>query len=146
MPVAVPPALQSIAALFEGRSEFERRDLLLHYAAGAAGYAPRPGEEFDLTDLRHDPACADTVGIHLRLTNGGCQFRVTLGPNVQVLTRALTAILCEGFSGASPREVLVLPLHFVEQIAGANLSRLRSRSVHYILLRMKEAAGRILDK
>lgn len=141
---AVPPALQSIAALFAGRSESERRELLLHYAAGAARHAPQPGEVFHIEDLRHDAAeCADQVGIHVRLADGGCHFRVTLGPEVQTLTRALAAILCEGLAGATPADVLALPESFVDAIVGATLIRLRSRTVYYIVRRMKEAVQQV---
>jgi cysteine desulfuration protein SufE len=139
MPRSVPPALQSIAALFEKCSDSERRELLLHYAAGAGRYAPDAGETFDVSDLRHDPECADQVGVHLRVTDGACQFNITLGPDVQTLTRALAAILCEGLAEASPDEVAALPESFLEEIAGCALTRLRRRSIHYLLRRMKEA-------
>ena len=95
-------------------------------------------------DLRHDDAeCADEVGVHLRVADGRCHFRVTTGPDVQTLTRALAAILCEGLDGASPAQVLALPESVVEEIAGAVLIRLRSRTVYYILRRMKEAAAKV---
>jgi cysteine desulfuration protein SufE len=142
MPRGVPPALQSIAALFAGRSESERRELLLHYAAGIARHAPRTNETYAVSDLRHDDAeCADEVGIHLRLAGGRCHFRVTTGPEVQTLTRALAVILCEGLEAAPPAEVLALPESVVEEIVGAVLIRLRSRTVYYMLRRMKEAVA-----
>jgi len=143
-PRGVPPALQSIAALFAGRSESERRELLLHYAGGAGRHTPRPDEHYAVSDLRHDDAeCADVVGVYLRAAGDGrCHFRVAMGPEVQTLTRALAAILCEGLDGATPAEVLALPEAIVEDFAGAVLLRLRSRTVYYILRRMKEAAGK----
>ena len=143
MPVCrgVPPALQSITALFSGRSDSERRELLLHYAAGISRHAARADETYSVTDLRHDAECADEVGIHLRIADERCHFRVTTGPEVQTLTRALAAILCEGLDGASPAEVLALPESIVEEIAGTVLIRLRSRTVYYILRRMKEAVA-----
>ena len=135
-----PPRLQAIADLFAGLTESARRELLIHYAAGAARFAPQPGELFDVEDVRHDAECTDKVGIHLRLADG-CRFRVTLGPEVQTLTRALSAILCEGLDALPPAEVLAVPESYVDAVAGANLVRLRSRTVYYILRRMKEAAG-----
>jgi cysteine desulfuration protein SufE len=146
MPRTVPPALQSIAALFEKCSESERRELLLHYAATAGRFAPRPDESFDVSDLRHDPECADKVGIHLRMVDGSCHFRIAPGPEVQTLTRALAAILCEGLEGARPDEVLSLPDAFPEEIAGSTLTRLRFRTVPYILHRMKEAVSGLLQR
>lgn len=138
----MPPALQSIVALFTGRSDSERRELLLHYAAGITRHAPRGDEIYSVTDLRHDDTeCADEVGVYLRVTEGRCRFRVTTGAKVQTLTRALAAILCEGLENASPAEVQSLPESVVEEIVGAALIRLRSRTVYYILRRMKEAAA-----
>ena len=135
-----PPRLQAIADLFAGLTESARRELLIHYAAGCARHAPQPDEMFDIEDVRHDAECTDKVGIHLRIA-GGCHFRVTLGPEVQTLTRALAAILCDGFDSLPPAEVAALPDSFVDAIVGTTLIRLRSRTVYYILSRMKEAAG-----
>lgn len=137
-----PPALQALVDLFAGLSESERRELLIHYARGSCRHAPQPGEVFDLEDVRHDAECTDTVGIHLRISGGGrCHFRITLGPEVQTLTRALSSILCEGLDGTPASDVVRLPDTFIEQIVGATLVRLRSRTVYYVLNRMKEAAN-----
>ena len=138
----VPPALESILSLFAGRGESERRELLLHYAAGVARHAARPGEVYAVSDLRHDAECSDAVGIHLRMENGCCHFRVTLGPEVQTLTQALASILCEGLDGAPPAAVLALTESVVDSIAGVTMVRLRSRTVYYILRRMQEAVRR----
>ena len=137
-----PPRLQAIADLFAGLTESARRELLIHYAAGVARFAPQPGERFDIEDVRHDAECTDKVGIHLRITDG-CHFRVTLGPEVQTLTRALAAILCEGLDSLAPPDARALPESYVDAVVGAELIRLRSRTVYYILRRMKEAAGRV---
>ena len=138
-----PPRLQAIADLFAGLTESARRELLIHYAAGAARYAPQPGETFDIEDMRHDAECTDKVGIHLRI-HDGCHFRVTLGPEVQTLTRALSAILCEGLDGLPPAEVAALPESIVDAIVGTELVRLRSRTVYYIVRRLKEAARAVI--
>jgi len=135
-----PPRLQAIADLFAGLTESARRELLIHYAAGTARHAPQPGEAFDIEDVRHDTECTDKVGIHLRVSDG-CHFRVTLGPEVQTLTRALTSILCEGLDSLPPADVLALSESFVNAIVGTELIRLRSRTVYYIVRRMKEAVG-----
>ena len=138
-----PPRLQAIADLFAELTEPARRELLIHYAAGAARYSPQPGETFDIHDVRHDAECTDKVGIHLRI-HDGCHFRVTLGPEVQTLTRALAAILCEGLDGLLPAEVVAVPDSFVNSVVGTELVRLRSRTVYYIVRRLKEAAGAVL--
>ena len=65
---------------------------------------PREGEKFDLEDVRKDEECADTVGVYLHVDEKGkAHIRMTLGPEVQTLTRAMTAILCKGLEGARRR-------------------------------------------
>ena len=84
-----PAPLQALVDLFSGLCENERRELLIHYAGGSVRHAPRQGEVFDIEESRKDAECTDTVGIHVRVDGGGrCHFRVTLGPEVQTLTRA----------------------------------------------------------
>ncbi len=138
----MPPHLAEIVALFENLSDEEKRENLIAYADGAAGCAPKPGDSFDLEDTRKDEECTDTVGVFLRVEpkSRAMHFRVNLGPQVQTLTRAMTAILCQGLDGATPEEVLEVPQDFVPQIVGGQLVRLRSHTVYYILTRMKSAA------
>ena len=136
----MPPALFEIVDLFEHLPEAERRSLLVHYAEAAKNCAPRPGESFDLEDVRKDEECTDTVGIHLRVDDQGkAHFRVSLGPEVQTLTRAMTSILCKGLEGSTPRLILDLEADFVPRIIGADLIRQRSQTVYYVLGRMKGA-------
>lgn len=113
--------------------------MLINFADGAVRQAPQEGEVFDLEDVRKDEDCTDTVGIFLRVQDGGCHFRITLGPQVQTLTRAMTTILCQGLNGSAPDEVMDVPADFVPRIVGAELVRLRSQTVYYVLGRMKAA-------
>lgn len=137
----LPPKLAEIIELFEVLSDAEKREMLISYADGAPLQAPRDGEVFDLEDVRKDEECTDTVGIFLRVgERDATQFRVTLGPHVQTLTRAMTSILCKGLEGLTPAEILDVPADFVPRIVGADLVRQRSQTVYYILTRMKSAA------
>ncbi len=136
----MPPALADIVALLENLPEGERRGLLVDYAENARHCAPQPDETFDLEDIRKDEECTDTVGIHLRVDDHNhAFFRVSLGAEVQTLTRAMTAILCKGLNGASPEDVLALEADFVPRLVGADLVRQRSQTVYYVLGRMKAA-------
>jgi cysteine desulfuration protein SufE len=136
----LPAKLQQIVDLFAVLGEEERRENLIAYAGQAARCGPREGETFDLEDVRKDEECTDTVGIFLRLgEGGGVTFRVTLGEKVQTLTKAMTAILCRGLDGCTLEEVLDLPGDFVPQIVGGQLVRIRSQTVYYVLGRMKGA-------
>ena len=135
-----PGTLDSIVSLFENLPDDEKRSLLITYAEGTAACEPKEGETFDLEDTRKDEECTDTVGIFLRLdADGGSHFRVTLGPQVQTLTKAMTSILCKGLDGVPPQEILDCASDFVPKIIGAELVRQRSQTVYYVLTRMKSA-------
>jgi SufE protein probably involved in Fe-S center assembly len=139
---AYPPNLAEIVEFFDALSEDEKRENLIAYADSAAACAPKEGEAFDLEDTRKDEECTDTVGVFLRVDpeTRATHFRITLGPQVQTLTRAMTSILCKGLDGATPEAVLEVPQDFVPKIVGGQLVRLRSQTVYYILTRMKSAA------
>jgi cysteine desulfuration protein SufE len=133
-----PEKLTQIVSLFESLPAPEKRESLISYASAAAKNAPREGESFDLEDVRKDEECTDTVGVFLKISSTrACEFRVTLGPQVQTLTKAMTSILCKGLAGCTPEEVLEIPADFVPKIVGVDLVRQRSQTVYYILTRMK---------
>ncbi len=136
-----PPHLAEIVELFELLPEDEKRENLIAYADQAASCAPKDGETFDLEDTRKDEECTDTVGVFLRVdpSSRAARFAINLGPQVQTLTRAMTAILCKGLEGAAPETILDVPQDFVPKIVGGQLVRVRSQTVYYILTRMKSA-------
>src|SRR4026208_535089 len=104
-----PSKLGKIISLFESLPEDERRETLVSYADNANRQEPREAENFDLVDVRKDEECTDTVGVYLQVDDEGkAHIRMTLGPEVQTLTRAMTAILCKGLEGSTPQEILDL--------------------------------------
>lgn len=136
--MSYPPKLSAIIELFSGLSDAEKRETLISYADAARSQEPKEGEIFDLEDIRKDEECTDTVAVFLRLdADGKAHFRVTLGPQVQTLTRAMSSILCRGLDGITPADVLEIPSDFVPKIVGAELVRVRSQTVYYLLTRMK---------
>ncbi len=136
-----PKKLDDIITLMEGLPEIERREALVAYADQAKKQEPREGEVFDLEDIRKDEECTDSVGVFLKVDEeGGCHFRIKLGPQVQTLTRAMTSILCKGLNGLTIEALQAVPQDFVPKIVGAELVRIRSHTVYYILTRMKSAA------
>ena len=123
------------------------RETLVAYSDSASKQEPRPGETFDLEDVRKDEECADTVGVYLQVDgNGKAHIRMTLGREVQTLTRALASILCKGLDGATPQEILDLPQDFVTRIVGAELVRIRSQTTYYVLSRIKGICKVYLDR
>lgn len=136
-----PPKLGAIISLFEGLSDAEKRETLISYADRSRLQEPAEGETFDIEDVRKDEECTDTVAVFLRiLPDGGVHFRITLGPQVQTLTKAMSSILCKGLEGLSPEQILEIPADFVPKIVGADLVRARSQTVYYLLTRMKGVA------
>ncbi|OHE83181.1 MAG: Fe-S metabolism protein SufE [Verrucomicrobia bacterium RIFCSPLOWO2_12_FULL_64_8] len=133
-----PPNLAEIVDLFDVLPDEEKRENLIAYADNAPHCAPKPGESYDLEDVRKDEECTDTVGVFLKVgSDRRAHFRVSLGPHVQTLTKAMTAILCKGLDGARPEEIMDVPQDFVPKIVGGQLVRLRSQTVYYILTRLK---------
>jgi len=147
IPVSHPAKLSEIIELFEFLPDEEKRENLVAYADLAKNQAPREGESFDLEDVRKDEECTDTVGVYLRVDpSGGAHFRISLGPEVQTLTRAMSAILCKGLDGVSPAVILEVESDFVEKIVGGQLVRIRSQTVYYILTRLKSACKVYLNR
>ena len=139
--MSYPKKLADIITLMEGLPEMERRETLVAYADQAKNQEPREGEIFDFEDFRKDQECTDSVGIYLKADQEGrCHFRVKLGPQVQTLTRAMSSILCKGLDGLTLEELQAVPQDFVPKIVGAELVRIRSHTVYYLLTRMKTAA------
>jgi cysteine desulfuration protein SufE len=145
--MAYPTKLQAIIDLFHSLPDTGKRENLVLFSEGTKSLEPKPGEMFDLEDVRKDEECTDTVGVFLKVDQEkGVQFRMTLGPEVQTLTRAMSSILCKGLQGATPEEVLELESDFVPKIVGAELVRQRSQTTYYVLTRMKSACKVYLNR
>ena len=138
--IEFPRQLQKIIDFYAQLSDDEKREALINEATLSGQCQPSEGETFDLEDIRKDTECSDTVGIFVKLSdNGEVTFKILLGEKVQTLTRAMTVILCRGLNGCSAEEIIELPDSFVARIVGGELYRLRSRTVYYVLRRLKEA-------
>jgi len=138
--MSLPTKLQSIIDLFESLPDEAKRENLIAFSENASKWEPQEPQKFAIEDVRKDEECTDTVGVFLAVDElDHCHFRISLGPQVQTLTRAMTAILCKGLDGCSPEEIMNLPSDFVPKIVGAQLVRQRSQTTYYILSRMKGA-------
>ena len=56
------------------------------------------------------------------------------------------AILCKGLDGRTSQEILELPGDFVTRIVGAELVRVRSQTIYYVLTRIKGICKVYLDR
>src|SRR5438034_8386097 len=96
-----PTKLNQIINLFESLPQDDRRETRVSYADNVKKQEPRETEKFDLVDVRKDEECTDTVGVYLQVDeNGKAHIRMTLWPEVQTLTRSMTAILCKGLESS----------------------------------------------
>jgi cysteine desulfuration protein SufE len=142
-----PPKLAAIIGLFESLPEEEKRENLIAYAEQSKKHEPKPGETFDLEDVRKDEECTDTVGVFLKMdADQHAHFRITLGPEVQTLTKAMASILCKALDGLSLDTIMALPADFVPKIVGGQLVRIRSQTVYYILTRIKSVCKVLLNR
>tara|TARA_R110002096_G_scaffold24760_28_gene78065 strand:+ start:491 stop:952 length:462 start_codon:yes stop_codon:yes gene_type:complete len=144
--MSYPDTLQEIVEFLEALPEQERREALFTYAEAAARHEPRAGETYVVADERFDEMCLDSVGVFLHLNAGNeATFRVRLGGKVQTLTRALASILCQSLNQLPLATIVNLDDAFIPRIVGAELMRLRSRTVYYMLQRMQEAAQQAIN-
>lgn len=141
----LPERLQEIVNLFQNLPEQEKRELLIAYSDRSGECSPKEGETFTLSDVRKDEECTDSVGVFLKAdSENRLLFRMSLGPHVQTLTRAMASILCQGLAGSTAEEVMAVPSGFVPKLVGTELVRQRSQTVYYILARMKSACRQLL--
>lgn len=142
-----PKKLAGIIDLFESLSEEEKRENLIAYADQAKRHEPKERESYDLEDVRKDEECTDTVGVFMKVDEAQqAHFCISLGPQVQTLTKAMTSILCKGLDNCTLTEILDLPADFVPKIVGGQLVRIRSQTVYYILTRMKSVCKVYLNR
>ena len=140
----LPPPLREIVEFFEPLGEQERRDALASYATAVENYAPKQEETYQVTIERHDSFCLDKVSVHLMQTEGKMGVvRFRLGPQVQTLTRALAVILSKGFDHQPIDQIAGICDDFIPRIVGSKLMRLRSRTVYYLLDRIREAISEL---
>lgn len=145
--MSFPAKLSRLVAQFESLPEDVRRANLVAWAEQAGRHEPQPGETFDLEDVRKDEDCTDTVGIFLKVDRRRrVAIRIRLGPQVQTLTKAMAAILCEGLAHLTPEEIIAMPSEFVPKIAGSQLTRIRAQTVFYVLTRIRSACKVLLAR
>ena len=142
-----PAPLNDLIELFEHLPEQERRENLIVMSDSAKKQEPKEGDTFDLEDVRKDEECTDTVGVFVKLdADRLAHFRITLGPQVQTLTKAMASILSKALDGLSLESIMELPADFVPKIVGGHLVRIRSQTVYYILTRIKSACKVLLNR
>lgn len=134
-----PNKFTELIHFFESLPENERRENLMLFAKKADKWVPDGEISYSIQDVRKDEHCTDEVGIFVNSTNDTISFRVSLGPKVQTLTRAIASILCEISEEEKIEKIQAIQKNDISRIIGQELVRLRSQTVYYILERMQEA-------
>ena len=141
-----PNKFTELIHFFESLPENERRENLMLFAKKADKWVPDGEINYSIQDVRKDEHCTDEVGIFVNSTNDTISFRVSLGPKVQTLTRAIASILCEISENGKIDHFKAIKKNDISRIIGQQLVRLRSQTVYYILERMQEALVNLKEK
>ena len=141
-----PNKFTELIHFFESLPENERRENLMLFAKKADKWVPDGEINYCIQDVRKDEHCTDEVGIFVNSTNDTISFRVSLGPKVQTLTRAIASILCEISEDGKIDHFQAIKKNDISRIIGQQLVRLRSQTVYYILERMQEALVNLKEK
>ena len=141
-----PNKFTELIHFFESLPENERRENLMLFAKKADKWVPDGEINYSIQDVRKDEHCTDEVGIFVNSTNDTISFRVSLGPKVQTLTRAIASILCEISEDGKIDHIQAIKKNDIQRIIGQELVRLRSQTVYYILERMQEALVNLKEK
>ena len=141
-----PNKFTELIHFFESLPENERRENLMLFAKKADKWVPDGEISYSIQDVRKDKHCTDEVGIFVNSTNDTISFRVSLGPKVQTLTRAIASILCEISEEEKIEKIQAIQKNDISRIIGQELVRLRSQTVYYILERMQEALVNLKEK
>ena len=141
-----PNKFTELIHFFESLPENERRENLMLFAKKADKWVPDREINYCIQDVRKDEHCTDEVGIFVNSTNDTISFRVSLGPKVQTLTRAIASILCEISEEEKIEKIQAIQKNDISRIIGQELVRLRSQTVYYILERIQEALVNLREK
>ena len=141
-----PNKFTELIHFFESLPENERRENLMLFAKKVDKWVPDGEINYSIQDVRKDEHCTDEVGIFVNSTNDTISFRVSLGPKVQTLTRAIASILCEISENEKIDHIQAIKKNDISRIIGQELVRLRSQTVYYILERMQEALVNLKEK
>ena len=141
-----PNKFTELIHFFESLPENERRENLMLFAKKADKWVPDGEINYSIQDIRKDEHCTDEVGIFVNSTNDTISFRVSLGPKVQTLTRAIACILCEISEDEKIDHIQAIKKNDISRIIGQELVRLRSQTVYYILEQMQEALVNLKEK
>jgi cysteine desulfuration protein SufE len=139
----LPLRLQEIIEEFSWLEGREKLELLLEYS----DRMPPLPEWLDRdTNMEQIHECMTPVFVHAERKNGGMLFYFDV-PAESPTVRGYATILGEGLQGASPQEVLAVPVNFYQEMGlHTVLTMQRLNGIGAILAHIKRLAKQELDQ
>lgn len=109
----IPPRLQEIIEDFKLAEGQEKLELLLEFSDAMPRLPERLREQHNTMTQVHE--CMTPVFVHAEIENGGMIFYFDIPPESPTV-RGYAALLGEGLRGATPEQVMRIPVHFYEQM------------------------------
>jgi cysteine desulfuration protein SufE len=137
-----PLALQTIIEEFRAAPPRERMEYLIEYAMSLPALPPRLQTQRAGMEQVHE--CQTPVFLTTELTDGRVQFFVDIPPESPTV-RGYASILLEGFTEATPAEVLATPddVYLLLGLAEV-ITPQRVRGLHALLGHMKKQVRRMM--
>ena len=134
----LPARLQEIVEEFEWVEGQEKLQLLLEYSENLPPLPDRLQDKQDDMDQVHE--CMTPVCVYAELQDGGMQFYFDI-PAESPTVRGYAAILGQGLQGATPEEVIAVPVDFYQKMGlHTVLSHQRLNGISAILAHLKRLA------
>lgn len=110
---AMPQRLSEIIEDFQFCEGQEKLELLLEFAEKLPSLPDWLSDKRDAMDQVHE--CMTPVFIHAERDNGAMAFYFAI-PEESMTVRGYASLLREGLAGASPEQVLAIPVDFYQQM------------------------------
>jgi cysteine desulfuration protein SufE len=133
----LPPRLAEIIEDFRGATNREKLELLLEFSDALP---PLPENLRDHSAMDYVHECMTPVYVYAERQPDGLMFYFDAPPESPTV-RGYAEVLREGLSGATPEQVIDVPVDLVEQMGLQHaLSPLRVNGMRYILAHAKQLA------
>lgn len=144
MSETLPPKLREIVDDFALAEGSEKLDLLLEYAEQMPPLPDRFQQQRDQMEQVHE--CMTPVFVIAELDDHGMHYFFDIPPEAPTI-RGYAGLLSRGLDGATPEDVLQVPIDFYEGMGLQDvLSPRRLNGVHAMLAYMKRLAQREMIK
>jgi len=140
----LPPKLQEIVDDFASMTREEKIETLVAYSESLPPLPERLKEQRD--KMEPVPECMTPVFLHgEKESNGGIVFYFDIPPQSPTV-RGLASLLANGLNGATPEEILSVPMDFfLPMKLQEAISQQRINGFVGVLAHMKQTAVRLME-